>query len=197
MIQQQIATRLSVSLLLTLLLLASGAGEATVIRLFSERDLVRSADVVVTGTVVSQQSRWASPGRHIYTFSHVRVAAVVVSKGVALRPEERIMVQQIGGVVGDTHLKVPGVSLLRQGEQVLLFLRKNPGSYEGYHLVGMAQGHYSIATQPDGRRYISRVAPVGTYLSPKGTLVHRPLNDHFRYESFVERIRSYAKQPTR
>ena len=123
------------SALLLAVLLAAPAS-ATTVRGFTLAGLVRESAVVVRGVVEGSQSFWNSDHTRIYTDTAVRVTDVLAG-----RAPVRIRVRQLGGRVGQVTARVVGTAPLRPGDDVVLFLRAQPGFYT---LVGMAQGRFRV-----------------------------------------------------
>ena len=124
--------RKSVFLLLALL---GVPARGSVVRALDLPDLCRLADVVVHGLVIEARSGWE--GRRIITRVTVGVAEMV--KGV---PAATVSVRRLGGSVGGMGMSVAGEAALAPGDEVVLFLARQP---DGYVMVGMAQGVFRVA----------------------------------------------------
>lgn len=96
-------------------------------------DMTTEADIIVTGKVVNKESYWEN-GK---IFTDVTISVGQKIKG---RPENEIIVQVQGGVVGDIYAQVSDVPLFEENEEVLLFLKGN-------QVVGWNQGKYTIKTE--------------------------------------------------
>ena len=122
-----------------LLLLAPGSARASVLVAMDLGRLCRDADVIVHGEVLRQDSAWED-GR-IVTRTTVRVAAAL--KG---GPGNEVVVRSLGGVVGRTGQVAHGEARFKTGEEIVLFLSNLGGDYR---CVGMAQGKFRVAVEPE------------------------------------------------
>lgn len=95
-------------------------------------DLVRGADRIVVGEVVSAESAWNAEKTAIFTTVRLRVSEA--AKGS--KPGD-ILLRVEGGQVGDIAQAVSGGLSFVQGEQVVLFLK------EQFVLCGL-QGVYPV-----------------------------------------------------
>jgi len=127
------------------LLVAAPAG-ASVVVAESLGELVGHASLVVQGTVGRQASAWE--GGHIVTRTTVSVARSL--KGSAPRT---VVVETLGGVVGDVGQVASGEAALTPGEEVVLLLEP---AGEGWRAVGMAQGVFHVRADLSGSRVASQ-----------------------------------------
>jgi hypothetical protein len=101
--------------------------------------LTASADAVVHGRVIRQSSAWGKGGGQIFTTVVMR--PIETWKGAA---HGEIAVLVPGGEVGDLSQTVQGAAAFRDGEEVVVFLRRRaPGTYG---VEGMALGKFAVAT---------------------------------------------------
>lgn len=133
-------------------------------------DLVRDADAIVAGTVVSKESSWTAPDREIVTRYRVRVDRML--KGF---PVPEIELTELGGIVGDVGMAVSGVPEYAVGEQAVIFVHAEAG-----RLMTLAffQGKFPIATDDSG---VPRV--------------HAPAAGPVSLDAFAERVRSALARP--
>jgi hypothetical protein len=110
---------------------------ATQFQLFDRADQVQGSDAIITGRILSVQSRW-SPD-HSAIVSDAEVAVDEVWKGTV---GDRLVVRTFGGRVGDVALEVEGAAQFASGERVLLYLRRSAGVYEPF---GMRFGKYRVS----------------------------------------------------
>ncbi|MEZ4269911.1 MAG: hypothetical protein R3C68_00255 [Myxococcota bacterium] len=110
---------------------------ATAMRMATLPELVHSADLVVTGQVLSQEARWHDT--RIYTHSRVRINETWVGEQT---PGTSIDVMAFGGVVGAIGQSVGGAANLQVGSQVLLYLVR--GDESSFRAVAMWQGVFHI-----------------------------------------------------
>jgi hypothetical protein len=140
---------------LCMLAASSSVAFAVMIGLSTEA-LTNSSDLIVVGNVQSVESRWSEDGKIIVSRAKIAVDSVITGKW----EKEIINVEYTGGEVGDIGLQVSDVKPLKQGENLLLFLKMKNGekqkrnlapsaNEEIYHsIVGNAQGQYTIT--PEG-----------------------------------------------
>ncbi len=125
----------------------------------SVEDLTRSSDAVIVGEVREVTSGWNDAQTLITTRVSVLVEEAVVGKADGM-----VVVEFIGGEVGEVGLRVSGMPSFQVGERVFLFLKAYPGSTSKsgvptYELTGMFQGKIPIIPGETGK---SRVLLDGT-----------------------------------
>jgi len=119
----------------------------------SIQDMVNQSDVIAIGNVVDTRSLWVD--RSLVTLA-------TVSVGEALKGPEtgNITVVLPGGVDANRKFPVamsyPGAPRLTPGEDVFLFLTADTDYGTGYNVAGFAQGKFSIVTDEDGEKAVSR-----------------------------------------
>src|SRR2546427_12600048 len=89
---------------------------------WSDEELARFSDAIVTGRVTDISSGRDLRTNAIYTYVTLLVESAL--KGDI--PEREIVVKQLGGEVGGEGLGVPEQATFSRGEQVLLFLETRP-----------------------------------------------------------------------
>ncbi|MEJ2697352.1 MAG: hypothetical protein P8013_11965 [Candidatus Sulfobium sp.] len=116
----------------------------------STEELTKNADLVVKGKVESVKSVWDEDGKRIVT--RVTIAGPSVIRGASDRG--RIIIEYPGGEVGGIGMKVSDVDPLQEGEEVILFLKAGRTVKDGriYHLVGKAQGKYTVGDDGIARK---------------------------------------------
>jgi hypothetical protein len=130
---------LAVGVLLTLLPLAARA--TTVIAPSFER-MVDSSDYIVRATVKSVTSEWRDnpdkPGQR-YIGSRVELEVLEVIKGA---PPSPLVLDLVGGKVGDKELTIEGMPKFVVGEENVLFVKGN--GRQIVPLVGMMHGKFTV-----------------------------------------------------
>jgi hypothetical protein len=125
--------------LLTLLPLSAWA--TTVIAPNFER-MVDSSDYIVRATVKSVASEWRDnpdkPGQR-YIGSRIELAVLEVIKGT---PPSPLVLDVVGGKVGDTELTIEGMPRFVVGEENVLFVKGNGRRI--VPLVGMMYGKFTV-----------------------------------------------------
>ena len=122
----------------------SSQPSALMIALSTEK-LTLGSEIVIRGEVEEVESQWSEDREIIFTEVTVQINSVI--KGICLK--KRIIVECIGGKVGDMGLGVSDAPRLIEGEEVILFLaseRSKKGRSHGlvYNVYGAAQGKYAI-----------------------------------------------------
>ncbi len=148
--------------MLSLLRLAGGVAlmalvaidaSATTARLLSTQDMAHEADVIAVGTAIDVASVWEE--RTLLT--HVTLKVNESLKG---EPGATIDIALPGGIDANRRIKIAmtfaGAPQIGLGEEVLVFLKRDEGVATGLTVVGFSQGKFSILTDADGRRVVSR-----------------------------------------
>lgn len=128
-----------------------GADAAASIRRTSDEVLARSSAAAVRGTVVAVSPRWDAAVNAIY--SHVTIE-VARAWGLPGSPA-RVVVKQLGGVVGGTALVVGGQARFEPGEDVLVFLEVRPRDRTLY-VAGFEQGKWTVSATGRPSRHSAR-----------------------------------------
>lgn len=125
----------------------------------SVKELSDRADTVIVGKVTDKEVFWSADGKMIMTAVLIEVSEVI--KGVM--GDQHVTVEYRGGEIGEIGMKVSDVPTFQTDETVLVFLKAvQSGRFQSddtearehpvFHLVGKAQGKYSIATDGIARR---------------------------------------------
>ena len=113
--------------------------QATVVEPLDVRALASESNRVVRAHVLHQSVvPERGPQGQIYTRTSLRIVEDILGSG----PRD-IIVQQLGGQLGDLRMTVSGNAHLKVGTEVILFLDRDPAT-ELHYVVGLAQGHYEI-----------------------------------------------------
>ena len=141
---------------------ARPAAPTTVVRMNLE-EMAAASPSIVHGTVTSIESQWNEDRSLIVTDVRIRVLGTV--KGDAFA---EVVVRQPGGVVGKLKVEVPGMSVYRPGDEVVLFLA--PASTGKLHVNGLTQGRFDVVKDPrTGKRTVRGLTPEQiTRLRPAG-----------------------------
>ncbi len=99
--------------------------------------MVKMSPRIVVGTVTDVSSAWNE--NHTQVFTTVTVDVSESLKGSA---SGAITFQQVGGVVGDIRVSVPGFPVFRKGSELLLFLNNDPSGH--IPTVGLGQGKFDV-----------------------------------------------------
>lgn len=113
---------------------------ATIVVPQSIEKMAQGAATVVRAKVLTGQSAWDADHRRIHTYTELQVLETVVGEA----PRGALVVRTMGGAVGDIGMRVSGVATFEAGEEVVLFLRKDPLDGAHFQVIGMSQGKYTV-----------------------------------------------------
>ncbi len=136
------SSRLPLRFVVALLLASCPRAFATTVIAPDFDSLVGQAEYVVRATVRSVSSEWrenpANPGkRYIATFVELDVKEVI--KGA---PPSPLVLEMVGGRVGDEELTIEGTPRFRVGEENILFVRGNGRMFSP--IVALMHGAYPV-----------------------------------------------------
>lgn len=123
--------------------LATGTALATTMVDVPLDSLAERADLVVRGTVVRTGTRVARAENRLEPFTHVWIRVDEVLAGVSA-PNQLVHVVEPGGSYGDVQTLVAGSPHFALGEQVVVFLARDPDRLETYRTLDMTQGKYHV-----------------------------------------------------
>lgn len=133
-----------IALYCSLVLVGVQPGQATSVIKLADEGLVTLATVILEGTVTQTQVQWNANRTQIHTVVTISVRTVL--KGT-LPDENAVTLRLLGGRVGDDVMEVVGGPVITQGEEVILFLRKDIPDL--FPIVGLYQGKFSVLTDED------------------------------------------------
>jgi hypothetical protein len=128
-------------LLLAALLVASPANGSIVQGLELE-ELVAHADRIVLGRVLFSES-FRRPGGQFGTWHRIEIERDI---GGNAADEREIIIETLGGRVGDLAMHVEGEPSFSIGERVIVFMRDG-GPYTAFRPVGMGQGVMRVRSE--------------------------------------------------
>lgn len=137
--------------LLAVALIAPAIHATTVVPPTFEQ-LVGQADYIVRAKVKSVTAEWRSEGanRHIITKVELDVEEVISGN-----PPQPLVLEMLGGKVGDQEMKVEGAPHFNVGDEDILFVHGNGKQYTP--LVALMHGRYPILHDAaTGRAYVAR-----------------------------------------
>jgi hypothetical protein len=129
--------RAAMGLLALALTLGTVDSQATTVLLLTRQQLVQQSDLVVRATPGQPESRWNKERTLITTSTRLQVRSFLKGSG----PKELVL-EQLGGKVGEDALVLPGDAQLTPGEDVVLFLRN--GEQGAVNLTALAQAAYHV-----------------------------------------------------
>jgi hypothetical protein len=130
-------SRALVTAFATLIVLVPDADAS--LRTVSDEDLARSSAAAVHGLVVAAESAWDPAADAIYTFVTLDV---VQAWGLPGSPS-RLVVKQLGGVIGDVALVIGGQARFAAGEEVFVFLDVRPRD-ASLSVAGLELGKWAL-----------------------------------------------------
>ncbi len=124
-------------LLAALLLVGLPASPAngSIVQGLELHELVAHADRIVLGRVLFSESFVRADGQ-LGTWHRIAVERELRGRA---RDEQEVIVETLGGQIGDIAMRVEGEPSFRVGERVLVFVRDG-GPYTAFRPVGMGQG---------------------------------------------------------
>jgi len=161
--------------LLASLLFASPA-DGSIVQGLDLEELVSNADRIVLGRVLLSES-FPRPDGQIATWHRIEVKREL--RGHA--PDEtEVIVETLGGQLGDLGMRVEGEPSFEVGERVIVFIR-NGGPYTAFRPVGMGQGVMRVrmeqgvdtVTQNRDGLLLMRRGPKGRLERSPGALPHK------------------------
>jgi hypothetical protein len=114
------------------------------------QELVAEAERIVEGRVVNVESRWITRHSNPLIVTAVTVSLDRVLKG---RDARQIVLEFLGGTVGDTTLVVHGQVTFAVGDRAVFFTREQPNAVSP--LVGVTHGLFRVNTMPGGRQVVT------------------------------------------
>ncbi len=139
--------------IVVLFLIYLSAASATTFLPQTLDDLDRQADYIIVGTVTNQNG--LQENKTISTQTAIAVEEWVRGSSIG----DTVVVKELGGIIGDVMMVVPGSPHFEQRERVVLFMKEDsPARWRhriAYgHTVGMAQGKFSLETDEQGKEML-------------------------------------------
>jgi len=132
-----------------ILLFAPGSIRATIVVPYTLAQRTQKAGVIVVARVESKHSAWDEEGREIHTYITLRVLEKI--KGEV--PGDRIVLRQLGGIVGNIESHVSGMPQFEPKEKVLVFLgRFRTAPYFG--VIDWLEGKKTVRRDTTGREVV-------------------------------------------
>lgn len=116
-------------------LLATSSANASVVQGLDMQELVSNSDQIVLGRVLFSEC-FQRPDGQFGTWYRIKVEREL--RGTA-PDEDEVIVETLGGRIGDLAMRVEGEPSFTVGERVLVFIRDG-GPYTAFRTVGMGQG---------------------------------------------------------
>lgn len=123
-------------------LLMVGPANASIVQGLELEELVAHADRIVLGRVLFSES-FQRPDGQFGTWHRIAVGREL--RGHA-PDEQEVMLETLGGQIGDLGMRVEGEPSFTVGERVIVFMRDG-GPYTAFRPVGMGQGVLRVRTE--------------------------------------------------
>lgn len=133
------------------MLFAASTAQATTMVELSTEDLAHLSDVIVVAEIKDVQMR----DREGRIWTHNTASVIDVWKG-DVKVGDRLNVLEMGGVMGDRVMDVPGTAGYLKNERVVLFLESKVDG--GYNTIGLRQGKKTLASNGAGGWVVTNVA---------------------------------------
>lgn len=148
-------------------------------------ELVKKSDLVVHATIGDKESRWNEERTHIVSRTEIHVTSFLKGSG-----EKALLVEQLGGTVGDKTMVVSGDARLEKGQEVVLFLRQGEGVV---FLTALSQAAYEVK-EGKVRRDMSGIS---LFRSVQGKLVpvHRLVEPKETFAQLKADVSRLARTP--
>ena len=173
-------------------LLLSSSADGSVLQALDLDELVGHSERIVLGEVLFSESFVRSDGT-IGTWHRIRVERDV--RGNAA-DESEVIVETLGGSIGDIAMRVEGEPSFAVGERVLVFIHEG-GPYAAFRPVGMGQGVMRVrleqgietVRQTRSGMVLMRRDSTGRLVKSRGALPEKERLDEFltKVRSIVER----------
>lgn len=173
-------------------LLMSSPADGSVLQALDLDELVGHSQRIVLGEVLFSESFERSDGT-IGTWHRIRVERDV--RGNAA-DESEVIVETLGGSIGDIAMRVEGEPSFAVGERVLVFIHEG-GPYAAFRPVGMGQGVMRVrleqgietVAQTRSGMVLMRRDSNGRLVKSRGALPKKE-----RLDEFLTRVRSIIKR---
>lgn len=170
----------------------AGSARASVVQALNLDELVSESDRILVGRVLFAESFQDGDGR-ILTWYRLEVERELGK--AQLEPEAEVIVQVLGGAVGDLGMRVEGEPRFQIGERAVVFVRA--GGPVAFRPVGMAQGVMRIRNDVDGESVVqSREGLLLMKRGADGLLRPSPgaLPRRERLDTFLGKVRRIVKE---
>lgn len=135
-----------------LALLAGSRAVATTVIPPDFDQLVNESDYIIRASVKSVESEYRTNGAGKTIFTKVALTVLEVISG---QPPAEVVLEILGGKVGDEQMVLEGAPRFKVGDEDILFVRDNGRVI--VPLVAMMHGRYPILREPStGKRYVAR-----------------------------------------
>ncbi len=120
---------------ISLALFSAAPADGSVLEGLELEELASEADHIVLGRVLFSESFLRRDGQ-IWTWHRIEVEREILGNGT---DEREVIVETMGGQIGEIGMRVEGEASFQVGERVLVFVHGG-GPYTAFRTVGMGQG---------------------------------------------------------
>lgn len=180
-------------MLLATLITASSA-HGSIVQALDLSELVAQSDRIVVGRVVLAEVFQRGDGS-ITTWYRVEVERELRSDAPTRDEEPEVIVQVLGGQIGELGMRVEGEPRFSVGERAVIFMRE--GNQLAFRPVGMAQGVMRIRMDEGAETvFQSREGLLLVRRGPDGLLRRSPgaLPRKERLDAFLDRVSTIVRQ---
>ncbi len=192
MLRFRVLLGLSGALLVALMTASSAHG--SIVQALDLSELVAQSDRIVVGRVVLSEAFQRRDGT-IATWYRIEVERELRSDAPTRDQEPEVIVQVLGGQVGNLGMRVEGEPRFTVGERAVIFMEGD--RQLAFRPVGMAQGVMRIRMEAgDETVFQSRQGLLLVRRGPDGLLKQSPgaLPQKERLEAFLERVRTIVRE---
>ena len=175
-------------------LITTSPAYGSIVQALDLSELVQQSDRIVVGRVVFSEAFRRRDGT-IATWYRIEVERELRSDAPTRDEEPEVIVQVLGGQVGNLGMRVEGEPRFTVGERAVIFIEEGTGL--AFRPVGMAQGVMRIRMDAgDETVFQSREGLLLVRRGPDGLLKRSPsaLPRKQRLEVFLERVRTIVRE---
>ncbi len=173
-------------------LLISSPAQGSVLQALELDELVGHSQRIVLGEVLFSESFERADGL-IGTWHRIRVERDLRGNAV---DEREVIIETLGGSIGDIAMRVEGEPAFTVGERVLVFIHEG-GPYSAFRPVGMGQGVMRVrleqgvetVTQTRSGMVLMRRDSTGRLVKSRGALPQKE-----RLDAFLSKVRSIVER---
>lgn len=145
-------------------------------------ELVNESDYIVRAVVTATRSEWVEKRgrRSIFTYVELKVLEIIAGA-----PPTPLVLEMLGGRVGEDEMTVQGMPRFVPGQEDILFVRGNGRQF--YPLTAAMHGRYPVAREQSGVAHVKRSNGLPLRRSEEVAL---PLEEHRMAEDAQRPIQS-------
>jgi hypothetical protein len=114
-------------------------------------ELVNESDYIVRALVKSVKSEWREKDGQRHIFTKVEVEVLEIINGT---PPQPLVLEMLGGKVGEDEMVIEGMPKFAVGQEDILFIRGN--GHQFFPLTAAMHGRYPVVREKSGRAYVMR-----------------------------------------